>query len=693
MASRESLVALEAPPEDADAPEAIEALFDVEAPPEDSEAAPFALPVTGPAGEAEGIKDPIVPPRPPLAITGSVGRGARNMPADVRAVQDRLVELRALDRSYVAGEQPAGTAALADTSLPRTITAIESFQRHSGIAVDGKVDLKSPTRTDLDRAIPLPSATAFTAAAAERNAIAQTVSRGLTLKGPVGATATGNAPDDVREVQRRLVELGKLSAAHHETPAAGSTGIVPQSSLRATIAALRTFQQDVKFWSERRRVAGTITPGVVAPGDATAALLDRVSVYTMGTPTSGITFRDHVVSGVTESADGVMFVGTAPPSAIAIGEYEALGLSKGQAAALKFVSAHEGNFDAINTYDRALVSVGFIQFAGSRGLPPYLALLKARQPASFRDELQKYGIDVEFTVAGGAINAARVVVLDSARSRLLRAAAAERAVRDDKRLTAALILSGRQRRVQLAQIEAAIRDYVLPSLAAIVSWGPGGARAPLGDLLRSQKGMAALFDRAIQEGLAAARRRFERLIQRIARGTEATPPPPPAVAELQRREGDVLAELERDLQAAADVATRIARARTALRTLHGAASAAGATVPGVMARPELAAARQAVRDARAGLSSVINVSTPRGASVDATLASIDTTLTAEESRLSLTPPPASVAALASSFSASTQTLGTAAGPLSTSHVFLARIQRIRRSTLDASLAEADEDAS
>ncbi len=205
--------------------------------------------------------------------------------------------------------------------------------------------------------------------------------------------------------------------------------------------------------------------------------------------------------------------------------------------------------------------------------------------------------------------------------------------------------------------------------------------------------MAALFDRAIQEGLAAARRRFERLIQRIARGTEATPPPPPAVAELQRREGDVLAELERDLQAAADVATRIARARTALRTLHGAASAAGATVPGVMARPELAAARQAVRDARAGLSSVINVSTPRGASVDATLASIDTTLTAEESRLSLTPPPASVAALASSFSASTQTLGTAAGPLSTSHVFLARIQRIRRSTLDASLAEADEDAS
>jgi hypothetical protein len=396
---------------------------------------------------------------------------------------------------------------------------------------------------------------------------------------------------------------------------------------------------------------------------------------------------------VTESPDGVMFVGSAPPSAIATPDYEALGLTKIQAAALKFVSAYEGNFDAINTYDRALVSVGFIQFAGSRGLPSYLALLKARQPARFRSLLQKFGIDVEFTVSANAIDGARVAVLDPARTAVLRAAVAERAIRDDKKLTAALILSGRDRRVQLAQVEAAIRDYVLPALAAMVSWGPGAARARLGDLLRSQKGMAALLDRTIQEGLAAARRRFERVIQRMVLGPNAKASPAPSVADLQRREGDVLAELERDLQAAVDVATHISRARTALDVLHRAAGGAGVMVAAVLARSGLSDARRAVTAARTGMSAVVNVSTPRRASVDATLASINATLAAEESRLALEPPPASAAALASTFSASRQALATVAGPLSTSRVFLARIQKIRRSTLDASLAEIAEYAS
>src|SRR5262249_27503987 len=154
---------------------------------------------------------------------------------------------------------------------------------------------------------------------------------------------------------------------------------------------------------------------------------------------------------------------------------------------------------AINTYDRALVSVGFIQFAGSRGLPRYLALLKARQSAKFRDLIQKFGVDVEFDVGRGAIDTARTVVVDPGGNRVLRSTAAEAAIPDDKRLTTALVVSGRDRDVQLTQIEAAVRDYVIPILNATVSWASASRqRAALKDLLRSQKGMAALFDRCIQ---------------------------------------------------------------------------------------------------------------------------------------------------------------------------------------------------
>ena len=216
-------------------------------------------------------------------------------------------------------------------------------------------------------------------------------------------------------------------------------------------------------------------------------------------------------------------------------------------------------------------------------------------------------------------------------------------------------------------------------------------RARLRDLLRSQKGMAALFDRSIQEGLGAARRRFERVIQRLVRAAAPAPIPvdavTPSVGDLQNREGDILAELERDLQAAADVAARITRARAALETLIQATSATGATLAGLLARPELSDARRAVTDARTGLSAIVNVTSPASASVDATLATMNTTLAAEESRLALTPIPPSLAALGTALTISREALAHVAGPLSTSPMFLARIQRIRRSTLDSGLTE------
>jgi hypothetical protein len=401
---------------------------------------------------------------------------------------------------------------------------------------------------------------------------------------------------------------------------------------------------------------------------------------------TSVAFRDHVVSGATQSEVGVMFRGTAAPSSVPLADYQAQGLDAGPAAALKYVSAQEGNFDAINTFDRARVSVGFIQFAGGRGLPPYLALLKARQPAKFRDLLLKLGIDVEFTVTGGAIAAARVVVLDPAASAVRRGVAAETAIRDDKKLTAALIVSGRDRDVQLAQIEAAIRGYVRPALASTVSWPRGGPATALGQLLRTQKGMAALFDRAIQEGVGAARRRFERVIERLVRNPDPQAPPVTR-ADLQSREGDILAELERDLQAAADVGAHITRARAALGAVIVGASAAGATVAGLLARTELADARRAVTEARTSLTGVVNVTPAGTATVDATVATMSTTLAAEETRLALTPSPASLADLGAALTASREALAAVARPVAAAAMFLARIKRIRRSTLDASLAE------
>ena len=597
-------------------------------------------------------------------------------------MQTRLIELGLLDGSLAADENPPGPAA-EETALSRTIAAIEQLQRQINVPIDGKVDVTGVTRQELERRGPTPSAAELSAIAAERAAIRESTSRGLKIAGPVGASARGNLPDDVRAVQRRLVEFGTLRKAHGEDPPPSSATAVPESGLRATIAALRTFQNEVRKWIARGTITGAVTPGVVAPGDATAALMDRITVYTMTLGAQTLTFRDHIAKTATQSETGVAIIGTAPPSVVPAKAFHGLGLSPAETASLKAVADHEGRFDAVNTYDRALVSVGFIQFAGGRGLPGYLALLKLRQPAKFRDLLQKFGIDVEFAIKKGRADAPQIVVWDPAAGSGLRGLAAEAAIRDDKRLTAALSVSGRDRDVQMAQIEAAVRDYVRPALDGRIALSARAATR-LGTILRSQKGMAVLLDRSIHEGVEAARLRFERVIQRVATAAGQAP----SVPALQAREGDILAELERDLQAAADVARRIRAARAALLTLIGITATPEASVPAVLARPELADARRAVADARAGLSGIVNISSPPGVPVETTLQTMATTLKAEEARLALTTAP-DVAALTSVLTLSRQGLATIAAPVSTAPAFLRRIQRIRRSPLDSGLAEGD----
>ena len=86
-----------------------------------------------------------------------MGRGGQNRPTDVRAVQDRLVELRAADAAAVAPERPTGAGLVPEETLAQTIEAIESFQRRMALPVDGIVRPRSSTHGELDSAVPLPT--------------------------------------------------------------------------------------------------------------------------------------------------------------------------------------------------------------------------------------------------------------------------------------------------------------------------------------------------------------------------------------------------------------------------------------------------------------------------------------------------------------------------------------------------------
>lgn len=160
------------------------------------------------------------------------------------------------------------------------------------------------------------------------------------------------------------------------------------------------------------------------------------------------------------------------------------------ARALRFVSQHEGGYDAVNTWDRARFSWGFIQFAGGRGFPKMLAHFKSQDPELFHKYLGRYGVDVLPDASGDPVP----VCLDTLRGRVLYGDRAEQRIGDDPLLVALFIRAGRDADVQRLQIEAACRLYVRPALTAQASG------VVLSSILRSPKGMAMLIDRKIHEG-------------------------------------------------------------------------------------------------------------------------------------------------------------------------------------------------
>lgn len=636
--------------------------------------------------------DPVVPVRPAITIVRGVGHARPNRVADVRAVQGRLLELRYLSAADHAREAPAATAtgSVSEAQLAATIAAIRTLQSDvlNMARPDGSIDPGGSTLAALSRAIPRPTPAEVAGVGAAVEGITETVTRGVAINRAVGnvpassvTAGTANLPADVSAVQGRLEQLGHLAAGHGEQPTTGTTAAIPAARLARTRAAIIRFQdQEVAFWRRRGQVTGSVTRGVVAPNDATHQLLNRISSYREQFATGeNISFRDFPGSGYTVNPQGTSVSGIAEPSAMPEAEFTAMGLTTDQTAALRYVSSHEGKFDALNTYDTARVSFGFIQFAGGRGLPPLMALLKSRNPTAFRRMFQNYGIDVEFNVAGGRIINAALVVVDPASGRVLRGAAAESAIRDSQRLSAIFIRAGRDVDVQRVEIEAATRDYVLPSLAAQASYeadivevlvAPGGGavasthvgaaarnfrntqtfvalraaglirerrsrtQARLETLLTSQQGIAVLLDRAIQEGAGSGGGGVVRLqgaVRWVADRHGLTD-----IAAVGAQEQAVLRQVVDDFTADIDIAQGLKRAVTAMDALHRAAGVASATVAGILQLPEADAARQQI-DAAFAL--VPNKSFVPSRS------RLETVLPRQRAGLNFTPPPANAQAL------------------------------------------------
>jgi peptidoglycan endopeptidase LytF len=332
-----------------------------------------------------------------------------------------------------------------------------------------------------------------------------------------------NRQADVEKVQRRFVQLDYMTA------------IGGVSQIQATISAIDRFQQrnKIDWWAGKSSLIGAsgYSSGLINPNDVTYKLLREHTKY-------NITYKDHrgnlekvsfsnfVRSGYSVYPYGVSYSGTVLHD-IPASYYESVGLSKQLAESLEFVSKNEGKFDAINSYDKAAFSFGFIQFAGQTGggtFPHMMALIKDRNPSLFEEAFGRFGIDVEYTYRNDKYDPAKMVVFTPDGKRY-EGTDAEKYIRSDKVLHGIFVRAGQNIEVAKLQVLAAVQEYVKPALRAKISLNANGVsvnREPVTDFINSAGGITVLIDLAVNQGLTGALRIFAPAIEQVAKQTGIT---------------------------------------------------------------------------------------------------------------------------------------------------------------------------
>lgn len=261
-----------------------------------------------------------------------------------------------------------------------------------------------------------------------------------------------------------------------------------QESIKATTNSLKTLQKNkkIKWWAKKKsnvdssvyvlsgnKTKPDYTESQIEQGDATYLYLinhkkHKIEWSLDEDNKKSIVLNNMVKSGHTSNLEGLSYVGKERPSDLSDEDFkEASGLSESKNNALMEASSHEGNFDAINTYDKAKVSFGFIQFAGGNRSYEYLmAKLKLEQPSTYNEYFGKYGVDVEFrTNKKDEIkeSSCRIVVHDPIEEKTYRGLEAEDFMSANAFYSAMLIRAGANDEVKKMQIKIATEKYVYPS--------------------------------------------------------------------------------------------------------------------------------------------------------------------------------------------------------------------------------------
>jgi hypothetical protein len=215
-----------------------------------------------------------------------------------------------------------------------------------------------------------------------------------------------------------------------------------------------------------------------------------------------VRLHDHVIAFATDTAGG--FEGHAvndAPGAVA----EALkrsGLGASKQSMLRVLSSLEGYFSSVNTWDRAVVTFGFIQWttdeAAEGTLCKLMAEIRSQAPDAYARCFQCHGLDLQ----------GRYFKVTREDGSSLVGPEAARHVQTSLKHVAALSAAGMDADVQAVQVRFAAETKIDAMLARKLS--ARGKSVKLGDLLTSDYAVAVMMDRATGTGENGTRGTAER---------------------------------------------------------------------------------------------------------------------------------------------------------------------------------------
>ena len=178
---------------------------------------------------------------------------------------------------------------------------------------------------------------------------------------------------------------------------------------------------------------------------------------------------------------------------------------------LHYIAKNEGAFDAINSYDKAIFSFGFIQFTGGLAsgsmLSRVLQRFKTRDEYAFNDCFGKYGMNIQ----NYKVPTFQVETL----SGIKEGDAAYLEVANDMQLTTAFIASGFRRSMIRSQVEIALEEYVFKALSPTQLIFINGANYNLNQLIKTQGGFALRVDLCVNRGLGGSILVLKKAIEQI----------------------------------------------------------------------------------------------------------------------------------------------------------------------------------